>query len=279
VIDLEPSTSARQLADWVELSVLTGLTSMSRSELGTLVEQASGSEPPDDLISSVYATLAEEQGRFDASPFQVEKDLVLRAEGWRWRDFPEYVACVYWSYFGNADTPAAAGKLFERIVAHACKQYLGHAVVFGWPDVPGASFPDRVNAVADILGERRSDALARLHHKDRGVDVVSWAEFHDRLPNKLTVLLQCAAGHDWKGKTRAVPVKAWRDYIQWGVDPTEGFAIPQAIQLSELQDISSEAGLVVDRPRIYNLLRSGPPDVELREALVAWLLANGRLDD
>ena len=121
-----------------------------------------------------------------------------------------------------------------------------------------------------------SSKRPEARYKDRGVDIISWMPFPEpdydnRRSSQLVVLSQCAAGHDWRKKTRELPMAAWTQYIHWATDPMRAFAVPCVIGEDMWHDIAREVeGLVFDRIRIINQLSRGVQDAALRDALETW---------
>ncbi len=115
-----------------------------------------------------------------------------------------------------------------------------------------------------------------IRYKDRGVDIISWKpfpepDFDSRRSGQLVVLLQCAAGHDWRNKTRELPYASWTQYVHWATDPMRAFAVACFIGEDAWHDVAREVdGLVFDRVRLINHLLKGVRDTELRTALQTW---------
>ncbi|WP_158615497.1 hypothetical protein [Acidipila sp. EB88] len=190
----------------------------------------------------------------------------------------EYEVCLLFSLYGASNQTGSKPKLFERMTAEAISQHIGGPFfVFGWPvlDDVETAIAERVKQVADLLRERFAEAPS-ARYKDRGVDIICWKpfaepDFDGRRSGQLVVLSQCAAGHDWRKKTRELPMSSWRQYIHWANDPVPAFAVPCVILDDLWHDINREVeGLVFDRVRLINHLSVGVQEAELREALEEW---------
>lgn len=163
--------------------------------------------------------------------------------------------------------------------AEAIGRHFGGSVfVFGWPVLPDVetAIAKRVRQVCELLRERFVEAPA-ARYKDRGVDIISWKPFEEpdranRRSCQLVMLSQCAAGHDWRKKTRELPMASWTQYVHWATDPMQAFAVPCVIREDLWHDVAREVeGLLFDRIRIINQLTQGVNDAELSEALEIWL--------
>ncbi len=113
---------------------------------------------------------------------------------------------------------------------------------------------------------------------DRDLDIVAWKPFGDNRSSQIIILIQCAAGHNWPKKRKDLNLKAWMTYIHFSCTPIRGFSLP--IILSDSRDLhekSMDAGLILDRSRIYRNSITGNPSDGLREELKTWCLS--RLDE
>jgi hypothetical protein len=126
------------------------------------------------------------------------------------------------------------------------------------------------------MQERFIEAPA-IRYKDRGVDIIAWKHFEepdhsDSRSCQFVVLSQCAAGHNWRDKTRELPMGSWVQYLHWANVPMTGFAVPCVIDDDLWHDVAREVeGLVFDRIRLVNLLPKGVQDADLKGELATWL--------
>ena len=86
-------------------------------------------------------------------------------------------------------------------------------------------------------------------------------------------MAQCAAGKNWKNKTMDLPLKSWTQYLQWANDPITAFIVPCIISDGQWHEVSREAGILIDRIRIMNLLPAVLPDASLIDDLRSWSAA------
>jgi hypothetical protein len=106
--------------------------------------------------------------------------------------------------------------------------------------------------------------------KDDTLDVVGWKPFPDGRSSQLVVLIQCASGWHWEGKTRSLRIEAWKQYIHWGCSPVPGIATPDIVPEKKWVDVARDAGLVLDRIRLYNILVSNVQINSFRTELISW---------
>ncbi len=241
----EDSTDPIQLADWLELqaivsadrnssqgdleailripSVLESSSSLSifeNSEFADGLGQAN-----DDTDRSVEVKTLEvfselelrEKAALNAYPFQIDPHGVLQLRS-VWTDFPSYVFCLCLSYFDwvmNRKGEAKPSKLFEELSCLAAARYFGgQAVDFGAPRTQlAASFAEAVDQLCVLIGEGEGyRAHSNQHPQDDKLDVVVWKDFPDKLPGKLLVFGQCAAGKNWVTKLTEMQASEFAKY-------------------------------------------------------------------
>lgn len=271
MFDLPETDNPKVIADWIELHLAVFEDSISKARMASILEQDSGDEPPEALLSSVWLEMSDRQLRYDNAAFSVGTRRITRTLDKR--NSYEYLACLILSLYGVTDECANTAKLFERLSSLAIKEYLdGEVFVFGWPVLVNepTAISSRIMAAAGRLNERFTECpLDR--YKDRGVDIIAWKPFAEKRSCQFVVLAQCAAGKNWKTKTRELPINSWKQYIHWANDPVTAFFVPCIIEDDLWHDISREAGILFDRIRIINLLPSGISDASLNQELCEWI--------
>lgn len=277
MLTLDDADASERVADWLELELSLGESSFSRSKISAIVRDASGVEPTETSISDVWRHLRRRAALYCSPFFEIQGDLATRRDDVV-NGRLEYEVCLFFSLYGASRQEGADPKLFERMSAEAIGHHIdGQVFVFGWPalsDVETA-IAARVQQVSDLLRERFVEAPA-ARWKDRGVDIITWKPFAEpdhasRRSGQVVVLSQCAAGHDWRKKTRELPMASWIQYIHWATDPIRGFAVPCVISDDLWHDVAREVeGLVFDRVRLINHLLQGVQDRSLKAALQAW---------
>jgi hypothetical protein len=189
-----------------------------------------------------------------AYPFDIESG-VLRLKS-AWTNYPAYVFCLFLSYFGLSETRIAP-KLFESVSCQAAKRYLnGYAVGFGSPrtELP-SNFPSAVTRLCKLIGEGGQFLeQPSLSRKDDTLDVVVWVDFIDKLPSKILMFGQCAAGDNWGDKLAELqPDVFWRQWMMESLVspiPIKSFFIPHRIETNKWDFVSRKAGIVFERCRI-----------------------------
>lgn len=253
------------IADWAELFIAFTQEELSKAQLSSHIEQSSGEEPTESFVDSVWQQLIFRATIYgDNSPLNVN-DYTVKSTV-EWNVYPEYMACLIFSLVGNPQDSARSGKLFERITSEAMKNFLkGESIVYG--------FPRRTNLrdVCTALQEKFNCDPPR-QRRDRDLDVVAWRPFGDLRASQIIILMQCASGHDWKTKLKDLNLDAWCRYIHFACRPIKGFSFPGIITNSSqpsLEEASLDAGLILDRVRLYRNLASSS-DNRLKEDLRNW---------
>ena len=278
MLDLNDADDSERVADWIELELSLGEQSFSKSKLISIIRDTSGVEPGESFISDVWRHLRGRIAVYSTDFFEVHGDLITRnnlvVEG-----RIEYQVCLFFSLYGASAQQGSNPKLFERMSAEAICHHIGGKVfIFGWPVLADVEteIAERVRQVSGLLQERFVEAPA-VRYKDRGVDIIAWKPFKEPdeancRPGQLVLLSQCAAGHDWRKKTRELPMPSWTQYIHWATDPIAGFAVPCVIVDDLWHEVSREVdGLVFDRVRLMNHLPQGVRDNTLKAGLEAWI--------
>lgn len=271
MIPIPNPDSALSVADWVELAVVTTEQVLSKMRISRFIEQQTGGEPDEAFLSDIWRELSKRETLYVQRPFKIDSISVETCADFSTK-IP-YMTCLLMSLLGV--TRSKTAKLFERMTAVAVKKYLrGEAVVFGWPVKTGgrSSIRDRVIELTGRLNERFVES-PRAKYKDRGVDVVGWKPFEEQRSSQIVVLLQCAAGQDWRSKTTELPIGSWEQYIRWACNPITAFAVPCIISDALWHDVSREAGILFDRVRITNLLSNETLDKSLEKELAQWVSA------
>jgi hypothetical protein len=262
MIEVPSSVDTNTLADWAEASCLFGTrASVSEYEVEDALDN-SGVPDPDVAVSNIWQEIDLRYYTADAAyPLRSLSGRIQRTQEWNQNPgyaFQLLLACQ--SHYRVARTPRTywrtTAKLFEQVSTLALYQYLGgKAINSGVPreaPVP-AGFGDCLAYLCQNLRETRSTTkLYTSKTKDDGVDVVAWRPFGDGRPGQVIILVQCAAGADWRSKTREISIALWREHIDWVTDPLKAFAFPFACTDEVLwRRLSKETeGLLLDRLRI-----------------------------
>lgn len=274
MFELPDTTDYTLLADWVELQLTIEDGPISRSALTSRIEMLTGGSP-ELLVGEVWSELGRRARAYSPERIRVDGDLVYPPVSCAIT--PAYVACLLFSLYGFDREHRTDPKLFERLVAEALARYLGGEVfIFGWPvmvDQP-TDIRERIRELASRICERFVEEPAS-RYKDRGVDVVGWSPFPERIPDnhrgsQVVVLTQCATGANWEMKTTEMPFDSWMDYVHWKSRPIRSFAVPKVIPQDRWHDISKEGGLLFDRIRIVNLIADDMSDSSLAAELTDW---------
>lgn len=217
-------TNSIKLADWLELQALVLPDgNSSRGDLQTIF-RSSGifhSNEDEEMEKKSQDVFRELELRSiaagDSYPFEFPRPTLIQRKS-DWSDFPAYTFCLLLSWTGETGSGHnSPSMLFEELSRIAAERYLnGKAIRFGWPrsDLP-SNFPDAVTILCKSLGEGSgyNDQPSR-NSKDRKLDVVAWSDFPDKLPSKLMLFGQCAAGKILIDKlTELRPNAFWKQWI------------------------------------------------------------------
>lgn len=269
--------SISSTADWVELYITFQNCGLSRTQLGSFLESSKGKESSDDFIKDVWDELSYRRIMYGGSPpFQI--DYYYIQSDLEWKNAPEYLACLIFSLEGNPNTAvssaAVAGKYFERISNEAVKNYIkGNSIIYGFPS------EQNIEEISKSLLFEKFNYLPPSYRKDRNLDLIAWKSWGDNRASQLILFVQCAAGNNWKTKTKELNIRAWEKYIHVAAKLIKGFSIPIVISdAEELHEISTDAGIVIDRSRIYReTINTVFDDLSLKSDLIIW--CNNRISE
>ncbi len=262
--------SRNNVADWAELFMAYSQEELSKSVLSSYIEASAGEEPAESFVDSVLQELEAREILYGNNPpFHVDSGTAKVAINWN--DCPEYMTCLIFALLGNPVQTTRSGKLFERITGEALRNCLGgDSLIYGHPRTL------RLPEICSRMNEKFNCSPPR-RRQDRNLDVIAWRPFGDARASQLIVLIQCAAGSNWKSKLKELNLEAWCRYIHFACRPIKGFSIPVIVsEVSDIEEYSLDAGLIIDRVRLYRgSISSVPLDASLRQELIRW--CNGRL--
>lgn len=230
------------VADWAELYVLLFGRTLSRATLIRHIDMATGGTDSD--VNAIWQELKRRIELYGPQPPYVVQDEHLEPQFGSWEKRPAYMMCLLLSMLGNQHDTISTGTLFERLSAIAINTYLGGQSILYGKDRP------KLKVVAYLLNERFATEPS-TNFNDRGVDLIAWKPFPDTRSSQLILLLQCASGWNWKRKTRDISQRAWDHYIHWAAAPSIGFTIPGIVARDNFDDIADDAGIILDRARLY----------------------------
>ncbi len=261
---IENPNSIGDVADWVEFFIFAKKESLSKAQLSSYIEDSSGSEPEQSVLDDVWLELERRIILYgNKCPYELADREIIPLNSWE--DVPEYTTCVILSIDGNATETVLTGKLFERLSCKAVRKYIGgEAIIYGFPS------KQTVKSIAQTLNETFIKEPSS-NFNDRGVDIISWKNFGDNRSSQIAILIQCAAGANWRKKLLEVPYKAWTQYIHWGADPLKGFTAPIIVGEAKYEDTVTDAGIMLDRSRIFrNVDYECGVDIQLTQDLINW---------
>jgi len=202
----------------------------------------------------------------------------LRSE---WVNYSAYTFCLCLSYFGwdiRSTKTINAPKLFEQISCLAAQHYLhGEAVGFGAPrtELP-SGFASAIDKLSQLIGE--GDGYSEnptLNRQDDRLDVVAWKDFTDKLPSKIIMFGQCAAGRNWQDKLSEMqPASFWNLWMRRSTSSPllRSFFVPHRVEYSSWKYVTEYGGLFFDRCRTAYWAHQAHANLNEQVAWVSTLL-------
>jgi hypothetical protein len=268
MFELPTPDSIEDVADWAEFQASVSGSLLSKTEAARAIEASSSQEADENFVNSVWRELSRRESAYLNPPFKVEDRTITPLT--EWESIPEYVVCLVFSVYGGTEDLFKETKIFELLSAEAIRNYLsGEVKTIGWPRDDALALKDQVILVATEMNEKFIEPPA-AEKKDDTVDIIAWKPFTDGRSSQLVLLTQCAAGHNWKTKLTSLRYERWCQYIHWACKPIKAFSIPKVISEKQWHDYSVDAGLLIDRLRICNLLTKGKLSAEFKKELTEW---------
>lgn len=148
---------------------------------------------------------------------------------------------------------------FESISYHSLKNFLPNSASikqFGKnSDYAGSAIDKIKNLASDMniqTNQRYLDNIAAGNNQERGLDLIGWIQFGDKIPNMLTILAQCACGKEWYKKQHETP--RYENYLQfYQLKPIHALFIPYSLSNPDnsfYQDDEIRDKLIFCRKRI-----------------------------
>lgn len=250
--------------EWLELNLLKTGRSMSKSTVMSLL-----TDPDENQVDSWFTELMDRN--FDLStPYYTQTGNTIKPE-FGWSDVPEYFLCLYFSYAG-AYNDHVGTRLFERISGIAMKNFIGGEIFsLGFPS--GKNLNQELDELAPLCYEDRGRP-AHPDYKDDGVDIICYKNFGDNKSSNLYVLLQCAAGINWKSKNM-INMDNWVQYIFWvSKNIVTSLSTTEYVKDRQWEKSSSRYGLLMDRNRVLNWYNKSI-DASLRKEVQVWCVDKG----
>jgi hypothetical protein len=198
-----------------------------------------------------------------ASPFRVSSSHIEQLKSWK--RTAAYAFCLmlslqvsyrsaFTAIFGTDYTEQ--GMLFERLTAESIGALGWKTHATGWSKEAPASIFERVEALAQHLGEpSRAEAIGiwtEADAKDGGLDVVCHIPFRDEWSGRSLYFVQCASGENWKEKRSTPDIALWDKLLDFATRPSRGLSIPFALLANDFRRAanSDNLSLVLDRHRL-----------------------------
>lgn len=154
-------------------------------------------------------------------------------------------------------------KDFEKISANVLQVYFPNSIVkeFGENSDYKGKTKNKIKALAtDLYIEARIKELQKIPDtasKEKGLDIIAYIPFKDKITSMIILLAQCACGKDWPSKTNETAnYQTYLDFYQ--LQPIHSMMIPYCIsdemQNGFYQSESLVEKLVFERRRIIEIL-------------------------
>lgn len=257
--------SADRIADWIEVQALRRRTPVTSETLHELA--ASEGFTSTDISLAMNSVRRRAFSLGEAYPFRSASGSIAALPSAGESGWTKILLASQESPARNdAALWAPAPEHFERLVAAASSRLFGsvtEVVRFGWPseDARPVDFPGAIKWLADSMGVQLGRAYRDPFRKDGGVDVVAWRPFHDQRSGFPVLLVQSTVERDFSHKANDIDIRVWAGWLALEQDPMTALAVPEVVPTGELWNSITSRSMLLDRPRLAQLLHEPGPDV------------------
>ncbi len=246
-----------EVADWCEVRVAATQNAFARSSLEGDLNRASYGDYQSFAID-VFSELSSRDSTFSA----VGGRPVLLDPSGSTLEYQGGGLAVFYLFFaalGVRDSVKPTHRaLFEHVTALALRGLgLDGVLRLGHPRDGG--LPTSLDQAVDVYclqSRTRKHTPLPSTDKDLGLDVAAWRTFKCDRGYWMHVLAQCATGYDWSDKLHDLDIPQWESHVTWSPAPLRALSIPFFAPTQRLERHGRKAGLILDRPRLMELLDS-----------------------
>ncbi len=127
---------------------------------------------------------------------------------------------------------------FELISYYCLKYFLTSKSVikkFGANSDYTGNTISKINQLIADLGlkpnEENINDISTKNIKERGLDLVAWLPFKDKIPNMLIFMFQCACGKNWESKQGETEL--FSNYMYFNINPIHGMFVPYSMSKTD----------------------------------------------
>jgi hypothetical protein len=268
MIELPDTNYVSKIADWIELYILYEGKNLSKNKVISIIENHTGEADEVKVDSAIQELVRRLTLYGNVKPYTIQNNIVI--PNFTWKKYPELTLCLLFSTHG-AGKAHKGTKLFEQLTKSCIDFFMKFdSINIGFP--AGTSFKSQLDSLAAKCSEGRRDNPS-ASDKDRGVDIVAWKSFNDSRNSNVYLLLQCAAGANWKDKSILPYKNSWRRYINWNVDTiVPAISITQIIESNDWTNAVDQLGFIIDRARLFRTITADgyKTDTQLKNQILAW---------
>ena len=277
------------MCDWIEGCITFSADRLSQSDIvASLCD--SGTYRSQDFAKEYIGNAFVELSRRTAclgrvAPYEIKSNRLVQRH--QWKDAPAFAFCLmlslqvlyrsHFRMFGSDYTEQ--GVLFERLTVASLERLGWTTHSTAWSKEASQNFRDRVEALAEHLGEAsRSDGIDKWANdvaNDGGLDVVCHFAFADRWSGRPLLYVQCASGGNWQDKRATPNLDLWEKLLDVATRPRRGISIPFALLADDFRKAANydNLSLMLDRHRLCaprSDVKTNWLSNDLAKALNAW---------
>jgi len=192
-------------------------------------------------ITSIFS-ICEERSllyELDEYPFQIQRNIIKLKNQLTSKQklYLFLLLCSSINYFKMLNTELTMD--FEILSYQSLKSFLPPKAIikaFGKDTDYVGNAKSKITLLAQELGvdinSKKIDEIPVRNTQERGLDIIGWIPFKDKIPNMLLLLCQCACGKDWSRKQ--YDTQRFKEYFHFDKTPIHAMFVPYSIgKLSE----------------------------------------------
>lgn len=125
-------------------------------------------------------------------------------------------------------------KDFELLSYYSLKSYLPEKAIvksFGKNSTYNGNAKEKITMLSQemkmVINDKKVSCIPNENTQERGLDIIAWVPFKDKIPNMMILLCQCACGKEWNKKQ--FDTIRFKEYFHFDKTPLHAMFIPYSI--------------------------------------------------
>ena len=147
---------------------------------------------------------------------------------------------------------------FETLSFYSLKSFLPPKAiikVFGKKSLYKGNAKTKISKLAEELNMRinldKLNSIPNTNTQERGLDIIAWLPFIDRIPNMIIILAQCACGKEWNYKQ--YDTQRFKEFLCFSKLAIHAMFIPYAISIPMKKKFHQHDEILIGKESLSNL--------------------------